>query len=115
MGFKRLIKKGLLGGAGGMIEGHIFDAIQKKKETGKSFRECLSESVKETFTEDFPGTSHVYQMGKTDGRKQGTAEQAKRDETKMKQMREDHERDRKRWNEEKQAYEDLLDETENKL
>ena len=115
MGFKRLIKKGLLGGAGGMIEGHIFDAIQKKKETGKSFRECLSESVKETFTEDFPGTSHVYQMGKTDGRKQGTAEQAKRDETKMKQMREDHERDRKRWNEEKQAYVDLLDETENKL
>ena len=115
MGFKRLLKKGLLGGAGSMIEGHIFDAIQKKKETGKSFRECLSESVKETFTEDFPGTSHVYQMGKTDGRKQGTVEQAKRDETKMKQMREDHERDRKRWNEEKQAYEDLLDETENKL
>ena len=73
MGFKRLIKKGLLGGAGSMIEGHIFDAIQKKKETGKSFRECLSESVKETFTEDLPGTSHVYQMGKTDGRKQGTA------------------------------------------
>ena len=69
MGFKRLIKKGLLGGAGGMIEGHIFDAIQKKKETDKSFRECLSESVKETFTEDMPGTSHVYQMGKTDGRK----------------------------------------------
>ena len=115
MGFKRLLKKGLLGGAGSMIEGHIFDAIQKKKETGKSFRECLSESVKETFTEDFPGTSHVYQMGKTDGRKQGTVEQAKRDETKMKQMREDHERDRKRWNEEKQAYENLLDETENKL
>ena len=95
MGFKRLIKKGLLGGR--MIEGHIFDAIQKKKETGKSFRECLSESVKETFTEDLPGTSHVYQMGKTDGRKQGTAEQAKRDETKMKQMREDHERDRQEW------------------
>ena len=80
MGFKRLIKKGLLGGAGGMIEGHIFDAIQKKKETGKSFRECLNESVKETFTEDMPGTSHVYQMGKNDGRKQGTEEQAKRDE-----------------------------------
>lgn len=30
MGFKRLIKKGLLGGAGSMIEGHIIDAIQKK-------------------------------------------------------------------------------------
>lgn len=43
MGFKRLIKKGLLGGAGSMIEGHIIDAIQKKKETGKSFRECLTQ------------------------------------------------------------------------
>lgn len=31
MGLKRLIKKGLLGGAGGMIEGHIKDAIQKRK------------------------------------------------------------------------------------
>ena len=115
MGFKRLLKKGLLGGAGSMIEGHIFDAIQKKKETGKSFRECLSESVKETFTEDFPGTSHVYQMGKTDGRKQGTAEQAARDEKKIKEMHQQHENDRKRWNEEKQAYEKLLDETENEL
>lgn len=82
MGFKRLIKKGLLGG-GSMIEGHIFDAIQKKIETGKSFRECLKESVKETVTEDMPVTSHIYQMGKTDGRKQGTIEQAKRDEKKM--------------------------------
>lgn len=72
----------MLGGLGGMIEGHIIDAIQKKKETGKSFRECLSESVKETITEDMPGTSHIYQMGKTDGRKQGTVEQAHRDEKK---------------------------------
>lgn len=37
MGFKRLIKKGLLGGAGGMIEGHIFDAIQKKKKNWQIF------------------------------------------------------------------------------
>ena len=113
MGFKRLLKKGLLGGAGSMIEGHIFDAIQKKKETGKSYRECLSESVKETFTEDFPGTSHVYQMGKTDGRKQGTAEQAKRDETKMKQMREDHERDRQEWKKIDKEKDELLEEMEN--
>lgn len=97
MGFKHLIKKGLLGGAGGMIEGHIFDAIQKKKETGKSFRECLSESVKETITEDMPGTSHVYQMGKTDGRMEGAHEQAKRDEIKIQKIEEDHERDRQKW------------------
>lgn len=30
-------------------------------------------------------------------------------------MHQQHENDRKRWNEEKQAYEDLLDEAENKL
>ena len=108
MGFKRLIKKGLLGG---MIEGHIFDAIQKKKETGKSFRECLSESVKETFTEDMPGTSHVYQMGKTDG----TIEQAKRDEKKMQKMQEDHERDRQEWERIDKEKDELLDEMEMNL
>ena len=97
MGFKRLIKKGLLGGAGGMIEGHIFDAIQKKKETGKSFRECLNESVKETITEDMPGTSHVYQMGKADGRMEGAVEQTKRDEIKILKIEEGHERDRQEW------------------
>ena len=112
MGFKRLIKKGLLGGAGGMIEGHIFDAIQKKKETGKSFRECLNESVKQTFTEDMPGTSHIYQMGKTDGRKQGTVEQAKRDEKKIKKMQEDHELDRQEWKRIDKEKDELLDEME---
>lgn len=30
-------------------------------------------------------------------------------------MNQQHENDRKQWNEEKQAYEDLLNETENKL
>ena len=111
MGFKRLIKKGLLGG-GGMIEGHIFDAIQKKIETGKSFRECLKESVKETVTEDMPVTSHIYQMGKTDGRKQGTIEQAKRDE---KKMQEDHERDRQGWERIDKEKDELLDEKEKNL
>ena len=114
MGFKRLIKKGLLGG-GSMIEGHIFDAIQKKIETGKSFRECLKESVKETVTEDMPVTSHIYQMGKTDGRKQGTIEQAKRDEKKMQKMQEDHERDRQEWERIDKEKDELFDEKEKNL
>ena len=54
-------------------------------------------------------------VGHTKGKKEGTAEQAARDEKKFKDMHQQHEKDRKRWNEEKQAYEDLLDETENKL
>lgn len=111
MGLKRLFKKGLMGG-GDLVRGHIFDAIEKKAKTGKSFRECLGESVKETFTEDMPGTSHVYQMGKTDGRKQGTVEQAARDEKKMKKMRESHERDRQEWERIDKEKDNLLDEME---
>ena len=98
-----------------MITGHILDAIQKKKETGKSFRECLSESVKETFTEDMPGISHIYQMGKTDGRKLGTIEQAKRDEKKIQKMQEDHERDRQEWERIDKEKDELIDEKEKNL
>ena len=54
-------------------------------------------------------------VGHSKGKKEGTAEQAARDEKKFKDMHLKHEDDRKRWNEEKKAYEDLLDETENKL
>ena len=109
MGIKRLIRKGLLGGAGGIIEGHIYDAIQKKTETGKTFKECLAESVKETVGEDLPGTSHVYQMGKTDGRKQGAVEQAKLDEEKMQKMRVDHDRDRNKWKEIDKEKDDIIE------
>ena len=52
-------------------------------------------------------------MGKTDGRKQGTAEQAKRDETKMKQMPEDHERDRQERKKIDKEKDELLEEMEN--
>lgn len=54
-------------------------------------------------------------VGHSKGKKEGTSEQAARDENKFKNMNQQHENDRKQWNEEKQAYEDLLNETENKL
>ena len=54
-------------------------------------------------------------VGHTKGKKEGTAKQAARDEYKFKDMNQKHENDRKRWNKEKKAYEDLLDEKENKL
>ena len=54
-------------------------------------------------------------VGHIKGKKEGTSEQAARDENKFKNMNQQHENDRKQWNEEKQAYEDLLNETENKL
>ena len=51
--------------------------------------------------------------GHEKGKKEGVAEQAFHDETKMKNMHQEHENDRKRWKEEKQAYEDLLNKIEN--
>lgn len=64
-------------------------------------------------------TSVAYAVGEAlgfkKGKKEGTAEQAARDEKKFKDMHQKHEIDCKRWNKEKQAYEDLLDEIENKL
>lgn len=113
MGIRRLIRKGVIGG--GLLTGHILDAIEKKKETGKSFRECLGESVKETITEDMPGTSHVYQMGKTDGRKQGSVEQAKIYEKKMNRMEDRHERDREQWKEIDKEKDKIIDELGKKL
>lgn len=114
MGFKRFLIKNYLT-PGGPIAGHIIDAFDKKDKTGKGFVECLKDSVKETVCEDMPGTSQVYREGHKDGRIQGTAEQARRDERKFRQMHDKHEADRRRWNAEKQEYEDLLDDIENNL
>lgn len=107
MGFKRLLKKTLLGG--NMIQGHITDALIKQRETGKSFRDCLTQSVKETVTEDLPGTSHLYGLGKKDGRVQGTIEQATRDKKKMQKQHEQHEIDRKKWKEIDKQKDELID------
>jgi len=57
----------------------------------------------------------TYVVGHLKGKKEGTTEQAARNENKIINMHQQHENDRKQWNEEKQAYEDLLNETENKL
>jgi hypothetical protein len=46
--------------------------------------------------------------GHTEGRKDGIAEQAKKDEAKIQRQHDQHESDRRKWNEEKQAFEDLI-------
>lgn len=112
MGFIRLLKKSMFGG-GNLIQGHINDAIVKKYKTGKSFRECLRESIDETIQEDMPGTSHLYRKGKLDGKVEGTAEQARRDEKKFKDLHNTHQKDRAEWKKQKKDYEDLLDDLEN--
>ena len=94
MGFDRFLKKTLIGGP---ISGHIIDALNKQKKTGKTLKKCLEDSVKETVTEDMPVTSQIYQMGKSDGRKRGTIEQARRDERKINDLKQKHNSDRARW------------------
>lgn len=113
MGYKRLFKKLIL--YRDPLSGHLQDAREKQKKTGKPLSDCLKESVKETFTEDLPGTSHIYQMGQSDGRRKGTAEQAKRDAKKMQKMREDHERDRQEWEKIDKEKDEMLDEMERNL
>lgn len=113
MGFWRLIKKTGLGG--NIITGHIIDALEKKKKTGRNFKECLEESVKETFTEDLPGTKHVYQMGHKDGKMEGTIEQAQRDEKKFQKMYSDHQKERQEWEQVNKEKDDLINDLGNNL
>lgn len=82
MSLKRLFKKVGFDG-GNLIEGHIADALRKKKETGRSFKECLQESINETFQVDRPGASHIYKAGKADGVKESICKQARSDEEKI--------------------------------
>ena len=96
-------------GGGSLIQGHIYDALDKKRKTGKSFKECLRESIKETIQEDMPGTSQIYRQGKLDGKLDGIAEQAQRDEKKFQNLQEGHQKDREEWRKQKKDYEDLLD------
>lgn len=54
-------------------------------------------------------------MGKKDGRKQGTTEQAKRDEIKIQKIREDHERDRQKWEQIDKEKDELIDKMEKNM
>lgn len=50
--------------------------------------------------------------GHTEGKKEGVAEQAKKDEVKFKAQHNAHEQDRKEWERQRNQYEDLLDDLE---
>ena len=105
MNLKRLAKKMLLGGP---IAGHIQDAIDKTRENGESFLENLQKSVKETMTEDMPGTSHIYESGRYEGRKQGTVEQAQRDAVKTRKLNQAHAQEREKWREIDKKKDDVI-------
>ena len=94
MNLKRLAKKMFLGGP---VPGHIIDAVGKNWKNGKPFLKNFKSSVKETINEDMPGTSHIYNAGRYDGKKEGTVEQAKRDEKKMRKLKNTHSQEKQKW------------------
>ena len=49
-------------------------------------------------------------VGHTQGKKEGTAEQAMRDKKKIEDMHKQHETDREKWNKQRKKYEDIIDE-----
>ena len=107
MNLKRLAKKTLLFGP---IPGHILDALEKSRKNKKKFLTSLEASLKETITEDMPGTSHIYDAGRYEGKKEGTVEQAKRDEEKMQEIIDDHSQERERWKTSMRKKDDIIKE-----
>lgn len=88
MNIKRAAKKLLLPNKIGWIA----DVRKIHKETGKSLVDSSIQSVKELFTEDLPGTSHIYDAGKFNGEKEGRARQAEVDAEKMSEMNKAYEK-----------------------
>ena len=95
---------------GGPIPGHFMDAIDKTRKNGKPFRKNLEASFKETVTEDLPGTSHIYNAGRFDGKKEGTVEQAMRDEEKMQELNDAHSQEKEEWEETIRRKDDIIKE-----
>ena len=113
-----------------MIEKFLVPALESAGKVVVKVANALGKTVVEHFTKH--GTKYLigggaaaggaaaggavaYAVGHSKGKKEGTAEEAVRNEEKTNDMHLQHEEDRKRWNEEKQAYEDLLNEVENGL
>ena len=107
MNLKRLAKKMILGGP---IHGHIMDAIEKTQKNGKPFLKNLDASLKETVTEDMPGTSHVFNAGRYEGKKEGTVEQAIRDEETMQELNNAHSQEKEKWEETIRRKDDIIKE-----
>ena len=115
MSLKRLLKKTGSFSVPGIVAGHLYDAAKKQKDSGKSYGDCLKQSIKETVCEDMPGTSHIYRTGHKDGKVEGTIEQAQRDKRKMEAMNEAHEADRRRWEKIDKEKDELLNEAERRF
>lgn len=104
MGFKRFLKKTLIPGY------NTIDIIQKVSENG--IVDGIKEKMKEDYLEDMPGVSHVYNIGKYDGKKDGYIQASYEYEKKLLKQAEEFFNQKKDFNKQRDEYEQLINEYE---
>lgn len=89
---------------------NTFDIIQKVSENG--IVDGIKEKMKEDCLEDMPGVSHVYNIGKYDGKKDGYIQVSYEYEKKLIKQAEEFLKQTKIFESDKARYEQLIDEYE---
>lgn len=103
MGVKRFLKKMVIPGY------YSYEASKKISENG--VKDGIKEIIKEDI-EDIPGISHVYKMGRYEGKKEGYSQASYEYEEKLLKQAEEFLNQKKEFSNQKEEYEELLDEYE---
>ncbi|HHD2751338.1 TPA: hypothetical protein ACOTG0_000077 [Clostridium perfringens] len=104
MGFKRFLKKSL-------IPGYELKSIVENVVTF-GVVDGLKEEFKETYLEDMPGISHVYNVGKYDGKKDGYEKASNEYEKKLIKQADEFLKQEKAFEIDRARYEELIDDYE---
>ena len=104
MGFKRFLKKSL-------IPGYELKSIVENVVTF-GVVDGLKEEFKETYLEDMPGISHVYNAGKHDGKKEGYEKASNEYEKKLIKQADEFLKQEKVFEIDRARYEQLIDDYE---
>jgi hypothetical protein len=100
MGFKRFLMKSL-------IPGYTqFDMIRKIAENGVV--DGIKEELKESYLEDMPIISHIYNAGKYEGKKEGYAQASFEYEKKLLEQGEEFLKQKRSFENQKAEYEELI-------
>lgn len=91
--------------------GRSIDTVKNIVEEG-SIVEGVKKTIKEDYCEDNPVTSHIYNVGKYDGKKDGYVQASKEYESKLIEQADLFLKQTKDFQKEKAAYEELLKEYE---
>lgn len=104
MGFKRFLKKSL-------IPGYELKSIVENVVTF-GVVDGLKEEFKETYLDDMPGISHVYNAGKYDGKKEGYEKASNEYEKKLIKQADEFLKQEKVFEIDRARYEQLIDDYE---